>query len=456
MLNPFFINGTNTEQNLIQDLINEQLKMYGIEVYYMPRQIFSEGKVIRDVLFSKFKNAFPIEAYLLNYDGFDQNSVLMSKFGVKVTDEMTLIISKERFEIYISELMKSIPNIKNSLRPNEGDLIYIPLSDSLMEIKFVENRKPFFQLQKNYVYELRCELYEIEDDNITTGITDIDSQFKEIGYNASLILSGIGQTATAITSLVNGSIQKIDIVDEGYGYTSSPKIIISPPSGIGTQANAIGIMSGSKSLLSKLSLNKIYIENPGYGYTSKPTVTFFGGGGYGGSVNVTLSTIGSIGIITLTNPGKGYIFKPTITISSPASGVTATAEAFLNSSGGISTIRITNAGTGYTSIPSITISAGSTISAGNFIFGETVLGSISKASGIVETWNPDIKQLKISGVSTDFVVGDLIVGSNSSSTYLLKEYKTSNLEGFYNQNDNIQEESDKILDFTEKNPFGEV
>lgn len=455
MLNPFFINGTNTEQNLVQDLINEQLKMYGIEVYYMPRQIFSEGKVIRDVIFSKFKNAFPIEAYLLNYEGFDQNSVLMSKFGVKVTDEMTLIISKERFEVYISEIMKSIPNIKNSLRPNEGDLIYVPLSDSLMEIKFVENRRPFFQLQKNYVYELRCELYEIEDDNVTTGISDIDSQFKEIGYNATLTLSGIGVTATAITSLVNGSIQKIDVIDEGYGYTSSPRIIISSPTGIGTQASAVGIMSGSISLLSKLGLNKVYIENPGYGYTSTPTVSFFGGGGYGSSVKVSISTVGSIGIITLTNSGQGYVHPPTVTISSPAIGTTATAEAFLNSSGGISTIRITNAGTGYTSNPTITISAGSTVSSGNFVFGETILGSISGASGIVEIWNPETKQLKVSGVSTDFVIGDLIIGSNSSS-YFLQKYETPSLEGSYNQNDEIEEESDKILDFTEENPFGEV
>ena len=92
MLNPFFIQGTNTEQSLVQDLINEQLKMYGIEIYYLPRQILSKGKVIKDVLYSKFNNAFPIEAYLVNYEGFDNNSILMSKFGVRITDEMTLII----------------------------------------------------------------------------------------------------------------------------------------------------------------------------------------------------------------------------------------------------------------------------------------------------------------------------------------------------------------------------
>jgi hypothetical protein len=163
MLNPFFINGTNSEQGLVQDLINEQLRMYGIEVYYMPRQYVSKGKVIKEVLYSKFKNAFPIEAYLVNYEGFDANSIALSKFGIRISDEMSLVISKERFELYISELMKAIPDVPNVLRPNEGDLVYVPLSDSIMEIKYVENRKPFYQLQKNYVFELKCDLFEYDD-----------------------------------------------------------------------------------------------------------------------------------------------------------------------------------------------------------------------------------------------------------------------------------------------------
>jgi len=180
MLNPFFIQGTSGEQGLVQDLINEQLKMYGIEVYYMPRQIVTKGKIIKDVLYSKFKAAFPIEAYLSTYEGFDSNSILMSKFGVRITDQMTLVISKERFDMYIGELMKVIPDVTNTSRPNEGDLIYVPLSDSIMEIKYVENRKPFYQLQKNYVYELRCELFEYEDEEISTGIKDLDDNFKDV------------------------------------------------------------------------------------------------------------------------------------------------------------------------------------------------------------------------------------------------------------------------------------
>jgi hypothetical protein len=337
MLNPFFIQGTTGEQGLLQDLINEQLKMYGIEVYYMPRQIISEGKVIKEVLYSKFKNAFPIEAYLINYEGFDPNSILMTKFGVKITDEMQLVISKERFETYISELMKLIPDVKNPLRPNEGDLIYVPLSDSLMEIKYVENRKPFYQLQKNYVYELRCELFEYEDEIIATGLIDLDKNLQDVGYGAVLTLLGIGITATAYTNLVDGAVQTVDIINDGYKYSSTPTIAITSPLS-GTDATVVGVMTSSKSLTSALSLSKIYIENPGSGYDplTPPQVSFFGGNGYGASAKVGISTSGSISPIIMTSPGQGYYEAPTVTISSPVSGgTTAIAKAFLNATAGI-------------------------------------------------------------------------------------------------------------------------
>jgi hypothetical protein len=326
-----------------------------------------------------------------------------------------------------------------------------------MEIKFVEKRKPFYQLQKNYVYELRCEVYELEDEDINTGLTDIDQQFKDSGYNATLTLSGIGSTATAFTSLVTGGIQEVKVIDEGYGYTSTPTLVVSSPTGIGTQAKLVGIMSGARSLLSKLSLKKVYIENPGYGYSTSPSVTFFGGGGYGASIKVGIASSGSIGIVSLTYSGEGYVETPIVSFSSPVSGgTTATAEAVLNSSGGISTIRIVNAGAGYTTPPSVTISTGSTVSSGNFIFEEIVTGSISKASGVVKGWDSSTKQLKIVGMGTDFIVGDMIVGSSSSSTYFIQKYKTFELSNAFNESTAIEEESDIILDFTEVNPFGEV
>jgi hypothetical protein len=222
--------------------------------------------------------------------------------------------------------MKAIGTFKNSLRPNEGDLIYVPLSDSLMEIKFVENRKPFYQLQKTYVYELRCEVYEFEDDEVKTGINDIDTQFKDLGYTATLTLSGIGSTASAYTSLVSGAVQKIDIIDEGYGFTSTPTIIVDPPVS-GTQCQVVGIMTNSRTLLSKQSLHKVYIQNPGSGYTTVPKISFFGGGGYGAKVNVIVADYGSIGVVTVSYAGQGYTTTPTVTFSAPSGISSATAIA---------------------------------------------------------------------------------------------------------------------------------
>lgn len=458
MLNPFFIQGTSSEQGLVQDLINEQLKMYGIEVYYMPREIISEGKVIKEVLYSKFTKAFPIEAYLVNYEGFDPNSILMSKFGVKVIDEMTLIISKERFETYIGELMKDIELVKNSLRPNEGDLLYIPLSDSFMEIKYVENRKPFYQLQKNYVYELRCEVYELEDEEFKTTIDDIDRSIKDLQYESELKLSGIGVTATAGTSLVSGAVQTVTIVNGGYRYTSTPTINISSPIS-GKKSRFVGVTTSKTALLSSKSLGEIYIEDPGTGYNPSklPIVSIDGGGGYGATAIVGIATTGSIGPIILTNPGQGYVTEPIVTISSPVStGVTAIAKAFLNGVGGISTVRIINAGYGYTQTPTVTISAGSTTSSGNFIFNETVTGSISGATGLVKNWDSETRILKVTGTGDAFISGDVVVGAASSAMYIIKSVGDFETGQPYDSSDDIQNEFDDIVDFTEINPFGEV
>jgi len=455
MLNPFFIQGTSSEQGLVQDLINEQLRMYGIEIYYMPREIVSEGKVIKEVLYSKFSSAFPIEAYLVNYEGFDNNSILMSKFGVKITDEMNLIISKERFDTYISELMKQMNLVKNYLRPNEGDLLYIPLSDSLMEIKYVENRKPFYQLQKNYVYELKCELYEVEDDEINTNIESID---KLRSYESTLNLSGIGLTATASTTLVNGAVQTVEVLDSGYRYTSTPTIIISSPLS-GVKARAIGVTTSRTALLTAKSLDKIYLENPGSNYNSSspPLVSITGGGGYGAQARVGIATSGSIGPIVIQYLGQGYYTEPVVSISGPVSGgTTAIAKAFLNGSGGISTIRIVNAGAGYTQAPSITISAGSTVSTGNFLINETVSGHPSGATAIVNLWDSETRQLKVTGFGTYFAIGDVVVGSASSAVYVISEASEYETAKAYDESSVIQEEFDNIVDFTEINPFGEV
>ena len=195
-----FIQGTAGEQNLIQDLINEQLRMYGVEVHYMPRSFITENSVIREVIESSFESAYPIEAYIQNYEGYADNPVLLSKFGIEQTQELTFCYLKERWENYIEPLVRDKPDVRLTSRPKEGDLVYLPFGDRLYEIKYVEHEKPFYQLQKNYVYELRCELFRYDfDEVIDIGVMEIDDNLlgnETDGYDYDGNSTMLGPTQT--------------------------------------------------------------------------------------------------------------------------------------------------------------------------------------------------------------------------------------------------------------------
>ena len=122
--------------------------MYGVEVFYLPRQYAKTDNVIREVISSDFNFSYPIEAYVENFDGYGDNTVMLSKFGIQAENELTVTISKERFENYISPLIKNLPNVELSTRPKEGDLVYFPLGDRLFEIKFVEHEKTILSVKE--------------------------------------------------------------------------------------------------------------------------------------------------------------------------------------------------------------------------------------------------------------------------------------------------------------------
>ena len=146
MLNQYFLQGSSGEQSLVQSLINEQLKMYGVEVHYLPRKYLNENTVIKEVIQSKFDDAYPIEAYVDNFDGYGDNVTLLSKFGIQATNEITLIISA-KIETYITPLIENEQNIKLSSRPKEGDLIYF-LGDRLFEINMLSMRNHFISYKR--------------------------------------------------------------------------------------------------------------------------------------------------------------------------------------------------------------------------------------------------------------------------------------------------------------------
>ncbi len=458
MLNPFFLQGSNSEQNLVQDLINEQLRMYGVEVYYLPRTYITEKTIIKEVIESEFVDAYPLEAYIENYEGYEGNTTILSKFGIQSSQEISLIISQERFETYITPLIKNKSNIKLSTRPKEGDLIYFPLGDRLFEIKFVEHEKPFYQLQKNYVYLLKCELFRYEDEVIDTNIDEIDNTVEIESNIQTLTLVSSGSTATATTSIANGAVVSIIVTNRGEKYTSSPIVAISSSPSSGGTATAVstlidGIVNCDGTEIGS-RVQTVQITNPGYGYTTNPGIVFIGGGGSGAIATTRISNQ-AIGIITITSGGSGYTTSPSITFSSPGIGTTATAISIVSSAGTISGIRIVNAGAGYTSQPSIIIGSPYMIGIGTFINTEIIAGSISSTTAIVKSWNSTIGELNISNLTGEFIIGENIVGSESNASYQLKTIQDFNTINKYSQNNEIDNESNDILDFSESNPFGD-
>ena len=421
-LNPFFLQGSQSEQRLVQDLINEQLQIYGVEVTYIPRKFVRKQTIIKEVQSSAFDDNFLLEAYVNTYEGYGGQGDIMTKFGVSLRDELTLTISKERFEDFISPFLESDEDYELSTRPREGDIIFFPLGARLFEVKFVEHEEPFYQLGKNYVYQLKCELFEYEDEVIDTGIDIIDSQLEDIGYITTLQLIGTGVTATAnaqINPENRGYIREIVLNDDGSGYSSTPIVAISTaPFGAGNvDATAVAITTTRAGIF---SIDRILLTNAGAGYTTPPSVTITGGGGVGAAATaaVELSNFGIVDF-TLSNNGIGYASKPTVTITGVSSSP-ASAEVNLLADNTISDIFLKNAGIGYTVTPTVTISNPSLISGvGNFERGEIVKGMSSGIEARVKEWDTDTKILKISnvGIGTTtkaFVLGETIQATEST------------------------------------------
>jgi hypothetical protein len=469
MLNPYFTQGTSSEQNLVQDLVDEQIRMYGIEVYYIPRSYLTKGKVLREVIQSEFNDAFPIEAYVSTYEGYEGAGTILSKFGIQEQDDLTIVISKRRFENYLEPLLEEVDNVDLTSRPREGDLIYFPLGDRIFEIKYVEHESPFFQLKKNYVYELRCELYRLaSNDVLDTNIDVIDNNIIEEGYIQTLRMVGVGTTATAITGIVNGGVRFVDILNRGSGYTTSPTVRFSAsPENGGT---AVGIASMISGLLdfcegdpNLFRVQSVNIINPGFGYTTAPKISFTGGGGSGTAATAIIGD-GIIGVVTVTNGGSGYIVPPNVTFSSPGIGITAKGFTNINSSGIVTSIFITNSGLGYTQTPTITIQSPAIISGiGTYIFNEIVIGNQSGTQARVRSWNPSSGFLEVGNITGSFKSGERLVGQESNASYVLSLINTDNISDDtdpsnrkdpYSGNLEIEIESKKILDFTESNPFG--
>ena len=182
--NVHFNHAVKSEQNLVEDLVVESLRMYGHNCYYLPRKVINEDTILGDVSESKFEDAYEVEMYLDGNEGFEGEGELYSKFGIETRESAEFIISRRTWERFVS----LDANLATGLRPNEGDLIYFPLSDSLFEIKFVEHKNQFYQLGKLYTFKMSCDLFEYSGEKFDTELDILDTSI-ELAQAAALELT---------------------------------------------------------------------------------------------------------------------------------------------------------------------------------------------------------------------------------------------------------------------------
>ena len=283
-LSPFFLNGSPSEQRLVQDLVNEHLQLFGQDILYLPRKIVNQDTVIREIQSSKFDDSFRIEAYLVTTDGFGTPSDVLTKFGVQEKDEVTLVVSKERYDDFITPFINLFPEGEriNAQSPHEGDLIYLPLDNGLFEIKYIERKVPFYQVNDLFMYEFRCEIFEPEDEviDLPDGLTDKEG---------------------------------VD-VDESLGSTSGQTITIQLEKD--TSQNAVAYVSLASTVTGVKSVQRVPMFNGG-NYRGTPTVTIHKptqGNQASGTVTVAE---GGIDAVTLTSGGSNYLSVPSISFTPP-------------------------------------------------------------------------------------------------------------------------------------------
>ena len=205
--------GTTNEQRLVEDLIIESLKIYGHDTYYLPRTLVNKDTIFDEDELSKFTQAYPVEMYLDNVNGYEGQGDIFTRFGLEVRDQATFVMAKRRWEDMVQT---SGGTFTQTTRPSEGDLIYFEKTKSIFEIKYVDFQNPFYQLNQIYVYRLVCELFEYSSEDLDTGITTIDSL--ETKYSQDMLeYQMLQEDGTLILNETNGSIIK-----EDYSVTQEP------------------------------------------------------------------------------------------------------------------------------------------------------------------------------------------------------------------------------------------
>ncbi len=275
---PTYYAGHSGEQGLAQDLVDEQIKLFGTDIYYIPRVALKDN-TLNEVRYSKYQEHFQIEMLLQNVMGFGDNAEFISKFGLRITDEIIFRVSTRRWD---EEVADHNPTITVESRPNEGDLLYFPLTKDIYEIKFVGKEEPFFQFGKIQFYAITAEIYEVGSDSFETGVEEIDD-VEELFDPAIKLFMDPGGSGDFIVGE--------EIVGDEFLAKATSAIT-------GDAVSGITISDGGAH----------------YKVATPPSVTISGGGGTGATATTTVSSTGIVNGIAITSGGSGYSSAPTITI----------------------------------------------------------------------------------------------------------------------------------------------
>ncbi len=260
----YFSGAVRSEQDLYEDLVTESIKVFGQDVVYIPRESLGEDALLNEE-WSQFTQAYPVEMYLENVEGFEGDGNLLGKFGLEIRDQANLVVTKRRWDQAVGQNI-----VDGQASPNEGDLIYMTMTQRLFEIKYVEPKSPFYQLQDLPSYTLTAELFEYNDQHFDTGYDEIDAIEWDNATAYSYIVTAntanfeLGELVTQWTGSNDSSGNPINI--EGYvaGWegTEDRITIISPhqsTNGDGTFMTFSVQSATTKKLIGKNSGTQTYI-----------------------------------------------------------------------------------------------------------------------------------------------------------------------------------------------------